>query len=204
MKKKNKYLSLIALLCIPMQVMYTSCAAKPAISEKPAQKTEIKLKEYPELVACYNQNTWKFAKPADKTNKWCWIGKDWSNVYLPSQSQYDMLTRHFGSNIYSKMAIINHESQWNSKTVGVHKYWKDCGLVQIRDIYGWCKMTDDEQMEWMKDKIERSKKAKICKQYTGEKLIRCVFMKHNGQVRINTAYDNKLIRLMNWYQENFK
>jgi len=49
--------------------MYTLCAAKSSPQKQAESKPSIELKEYPELVACYNEKTGKFAKPADKTNK---------------------------------------------------------------------------------------------------------------------------------------
>lgn len=166
-----------------------------------SNEQEIHLNDYPTLVACYKD--WTIVKSLNASPEGCYMGKWWSNVYLPSLSQHKLLTDNFWDNIYSKMAIINHESQWNSNAVWVHKYWKDCGLLQIRDIYGGCKMNDQQQMDWLKVKIENSKARPVCKKYTWEKLIRCVFMKHNGQVRIYKEYDNKLMVLMNWYEKNF-
>lgn len=160
-----------------------------AVSGKTQETPKIQARDYPILVWCRNQVTGEIKKPMNSSPQdWgCFYGKNWKNLMFPSKSQMKLLKEVYWSRggIVTAMTLINHESQFNSKAKWCHKWWCDYWLLQIRDIYGGAKMTNKQQMEWFKKRKEwqispQGNCYKRVLQKDKEKLLRCVFARHNG------------------------
>lgn len=105
------------------------------------------------------------------------------------------------------LPILNSEAQFNHNTRGKNKWGWDCGILQIRDIYGGCKMTEKEQFQWLKTRTDSQKTAKgTCRSWIGneERMIRCIYNRHNGKTKAYNSYDNKLIAQRNFYISFYK
>jgi len=163
--------------------------------------------EYPILIWCLNTKTLETKKPINLSENWCHYWQWWMNIFKPSESQYKILKSLFTpAQIINRLPIINAESQFNSNAIGYHKYWKDCWLLQIRDIRWWCKMSDYQQLTWLKTRIESQVKWNCSHwvKYWEERLMRCIYNRHNWQLVAYNHYDNKLIALRNFYFNYFK
>lgn len=153
-------------------------------------------KDYPIIIGCINQYTGEIKKPLNQEYSACYYwSKWWKNLRFPSKKQYETMKIVYNTRakMVTAMTLMNHESQFDSKAVGKHKYWKDCWIFQIRDIYWWCKMTDRQQMEWFNKRKEGQLSPKgTCyhrvQEWNREKLLKCVFNRHNGQTNPNSSY----------------
>lgn len=163
--------------------------------------------EYPALIKCYNYKTGEIHEPLNQTKEWCYLGQNWEPIYIPSDTQMNLLQKHFTKEqIINRLPILNRESRFNSKAIGKFSYGKDCWLLQIRDIYGWCKMTDEEQILWLKKRMESQYKWN-CSQYRNkweERMLRCLYSRHNGRLKAYNFYDNLLIATLKIYKEYYK
>ena len=210
--QNEKMRKILPLILVLLAILVQFCQAKFQDQPKYTPQKTVQLANYPTLVACYNWMTRKFAKPVSQDKRGCWIGENWWNVYLPSQKQFDLFSKNFGETMFSKMWLANHESNFNEDAIGKHHCYKkggkeicnlDCGMFQIRDIYGGCTKNLQEQMDWVKWKFENTKKSSFCKWYTGERQMRCVFSRYNGRTKSFTSYDTEVLDMTNWYQKNF-
>jgi len=90
------------------------------INRADAQEHSIIFKDYPIIIACFNQNTGTFHTPKNESveDGGCLIGKNMKNILLPSKSQMRMLKEVYGDrlSIITAITLINHESQWNHKS----------------------------------------------------------------------------------------
>lgn len=147
---------------------------------------KITTKDYPIIVGCINQITWEFKKPLNQTYAACyhWT-KGWKNLRFPSKQQLKTMKEVYGNRawVITAMTLINHESQFDSKAKWCHKWWCDYWLLQIRDVNGWKKMSDKQQMEWFKNRKAWQLSSKWnCYQHKGksqQRILRCIFARHN-------------------------
>lgn len=184
----------------------------PAIVTKTNTKKEIKITEkkviekvhdFPYIIACRNQITGEIKKPINPNpdDGGCFYGKNWKNLMFPSRAQLKDLKAVYGNRqgIITAITLINHESQFDSNAKGCHKGGCDYGILQIRDVNGGKNMTDREQMEWFKNRKAWQVSPKgNCSQHVGnqERLLRCVFARHNGVLDWFAKYPSD--RLSEW------
>ena len=85
-----------------------------------AKETSIIFKDYPIIIACFNQTTGTFHTPKNESveDGGCLIGKNMKNILLPSKSQMRLLKEVYGDrlSIITAITLINHESQFNHKS----------------------------------------------------------------------------------------
>lgn len=173
----GKILWILLCIAIGLQEMPTAWWVSPKIVPK----------DYPTIIGCINQYTGEIKKPLNQTYSACYHwSKGWKNLRFPSKAQLKTMREVFDTRakLITAMTLINHESQFDSKAKGCHKWWCDYGLLQIRDVNGWKNMTDREQMEWFsKRKAWQLSPKGNCyhrvKEWNRENLLRCVFARHN-------------------------
>lgn len=162
------------------------------------------------VVACYNQKTGEISKALNESSTGCHKWLNYSNLRMPSSKQMEAAKKIFKKkeDLAIFLAIGNHESQFDSNALGKHKYWVDCWILQIRDINGWCKMNDRQQMEWLRKVIdERRSKTGRCRSYFSEQwrgMTRCIFNRHNGQIKAVNGYSTRLLKYYDFYYSKLK
>lgn len=167
-------------------------------------------KEYNYTVWCINlENYQDVRSPKDSSLHWCDYGRKWMRIMSPTKKQYDILIKTFWNkdNVIDVLPIINSESQFNHATRWKNKWWWDCGILQIRDVYGGCKMTVQEQFQWLKTRTDSQKTTKwTCQSWIGnkERMIRCIYNRHNGKLKAYNSYDNKLMAQRKYYISLYK
>lgn len=195
----KKILFLAILLAMPILVQGK---AKPLPFEK-----------YPIVIWCHNPGTREVKKPINKSPQdWaCYYGKWWKNILIPSLSQYKDLKTVFKTEwgMLTAMTLISHESQWDSKAKWCSPNGCDYGLLQIRWVNGWAKMNDKQQMEWFKKRKEWQMSPKWnCYQRflqgNKEKLLRCVFARHHGDLLWTAPYPTERYREWIYINDYFK
>lgn len=192
-----------------ISILAIASVAFASITVANANEPKIVLKDYPIIIACYNQNTGEFVEPRNESveDGGCLIGKNMKNILLPSKSQMRMLKKVYGdrTSIVTAITLINHESQFDKNAKGCHKYGCDYGLFQIRDVNGGKNMTQEQQMEWFKvRKNAQINKGGTCSRTAAsgnrEKLIRCVFARHNGALDFYSKYPSDRLNERNFYE----
>lgn len=187
----GKILALLLVFLLVSGYVYTADA------KKTQETSKIVPRDYPILIGCRNQVTGEIKKPLNSSPQdWgCFYGKNWKNLMFPSKSQYKTMQEVYKNRgaIVTALVLINHESQFNSKAKWCHKWWCDYWLLQIRDIYGGAKMSDKQQMEWFKKRKEwqispQGNCYHRVLQKDKEKLLRCVFARHNGVLSGQAKY----------------
>lgn len=187
----GKLLALLLVFLLVSGYVYT------AEAKKTQETSKIVPRDYPILIGCRNQVTGEIKKPLNSSPQdWgCFYGKNWKNLMFPSKSQYKTMQEVYKNRgaIVTALVLINHESQFNSKAKWRHKWWCDHWLLQIRDIYGGAKMSDKQQMEWFKKRKEwqispQGNCYHRVLQKDKEKLLRCVFARHNGVLSGQAKY----------------
>lgn len=172
------------------------CSSIPILTAYWKPTPKIIPKDYPIIIWCINQFTGEIKKPLNQTFSACyhWT-KWWKNLMFPSKKQLKTMQEVYNTRakIVTAMTIMNHESQFDSKAKWCHKWWCDIWLFQIRDIYGWWKMTDKQQMEWFNNRKawQLSPKGNCYKrvqQWNRENLLKCVFARHRWDRFITDKY----------------
>lgn len=198
----GKLLALLLVFLLVSGYVYTADA------KKTQETSKIVPRDYPILIGCRNQATGEIKKPLNSSPQdWgCFYGKNWKNLMFPSKSQYKTMQEVYKNRgaIVTALVLINHESQFNSKAKWCHKWWYDHWLLQIRDIYGGAKMTDKQQMEWFKKRKEwqispQGNCYHRVLQKDKEKLLRCVFARHNGVLSGQAKYPSDRYAEWNFY-----
>lgn len=112
------------------------------------------------------------------------------------------------ASMITAITLMNHESQFNPRTVGCHKNGCDYGLFQIRDINGGKTMTTKEQMQWFKKRKAHQMSVGTCSRTTkaGNRntILRCIFARHNGVLDFYAKYPSDRLREHEFYTEYFK
>lgn len=189
--------------------MLSSIAVLSAISLVKAPE-KIKVDTPSKVVACYNQKTGEISKSLNESSTGCHKWNNFSNLRMPSSKQMDLAKKMFKTkeNLAIFLAIWNHESQFDSGARGKNKWWWDCWILQIRDINWGCKMSDKQQMEWLKKVLEeRRSKAGRCRSYFTEQwrwMTRCIFNRHNGQTKTVNGYSTRLLKYYDFYLSKLK
>lgn len=180
----------------------------PADAGKTQEAQKIVPRDYPILVWCRNQVTGEIRNPmnASAQDGGCFYGKNWKNLMFPSKSQMKLLKEVYGNRgaIVTAMTLINHESQFNSKAKWCHKGGCDYWLLQIRDVNGGKNMTDKQQLEWLKNRkawqiSPQGNCYKRVLEKNKEKLLRCVFARHNGVLSGQAKYPSDRYAEWNFY-----
>jgi len=166
-------------------------------------KEVITFKEYPTLVACYDYSKGTFRTPV----KWsCMIWKTMKNVWLPSASQMRLMKEvfHNRKDLYVPLAIINKESQFDVNARSCNKFACASGIMQVTDANGGKKMDTKEQLQWFKDRKAHQLTVGTCsktaKSGNHEKLIRCVFARHFGDLDFYGKYANEGMDMYRFYE----
>ncbi len=173
-------------------------------------KQSLKLESYPIIIACKNTKTNEFVKPKNKSveDGGCLIGKNMKNVLLPSKDQMKLMKEVFKDRdaIITAITLMNHESQFNAKAKGCHKKGCDIGLFQIRDIYGWAKKTQKEQMIWFRDRKAAQIKGNCSHRVEEwqEATLRCIFARHRGDLSGQAKYPTDRLNDWKFYKEYLK
>lgn len=171
------------------------------------EQTKTIIKNYSFTAGCQNLSTLKTQLPKDSSLTGCHLWKNYMRIMTPTKTQWENIKKIFKDDAIDVLPIINSESQFNHNARGPNKWWVDCGLLQIRDVYGGCKMTEEEQLKWLKNRID-SQKAKnwTCRSWIGnkERMIRCIYNRHNGKKIAFNSYDNKLMAQREFYKTLFK
>ena len=146
-------------------------------------------------------------KPNDQGN--CLLGKNWMNIIAPTEDQMKELLKIHGNKakVINRLPIYNAESGFNNSAVWVHKNGKDCGIIQIRDIYGGCKMTEEQQMKWLETRISKQLSDGSCKKYkdsSEERKMRCVYARHRWDKSGYAVYPSKLAAMRLFYINYYK
>lgn len=159
--------------------------------------------DYPIYVWCINEITWEIKKPLNQEYSACFYWtKGWKNLRFPSKEQLKLMKEVYKNRawVVTAMTLINHESQFNKDTKWCHKWWCDYWIFQIRDIYWWKNMTQKQQMEWFKKRKDfQLSKNWNCYQHKDswqERILRCVFARHNWALSGFAKYPSK--RLEEW------
>ena len=178
-----------------------------------AKEPPIILKDYPIIIACFNQSTWQFVTPRNESveDGGCLIWPNMKNILLPSKSQMRMLKKVYGdrTSIITAITLINHESQFNHNSKWCHKWGCDYGLLQIRDVNGGKKMTQEQQMQWFKTRKAHQMHNKnwTCSRTTAkgnqENTLRCIFARHNGVLDFYAKYPSDRLREHRFYTKYF-
>lgn len=182
-------------------VVKTNTKKQSNTSEK---RIKAQVRDYPYIIACRNQVTGEIKTPINSNpdDGGCFYGKNWKNLMFPSRSQLKELKAVYWNRqaILTAITLIDHESQFYSKAKGCHNGGCDYGLFQIRDVNGGKNMTDREQMEWFKNrKAWQLSDQGNCSQHKEsghERLLRCVFARHNGVTNWFAKYPSD--RLAEW------
>ena len=176
-----------------------------------AKETSIIFKDYPIIIACFNQTTGTFHTPKNESveDGGCLIGKNMKNILLPSKSQMRLLKEVYGDrlSIITAITLINHESQFNHKSKWCHNGGCDYGLMQIRDVNGGKNMTEKQQMEWFKTRKahQMHNPRWTCSRTTAkgnqDNTLRCVFARHNGVLDFYAKYPSDRLREHKFYKQ---
>lgn len=156
-------------------------------------------KEYPIIIWCINQITWEIRKPLNQTFAGCYHwSKGWKNLRFPSKEQLRLMKEVYKTRawVVTAMTLMNHESQFNPKAKGCSKNWCDIWLFQIREVNWGAKMNDKQQMEWFAKRKEWQLSPKWncyhrVKEWNHEKILKCVFARHNWVLVWTAPYPTK-------------
>lgn len=163
--------------------------------------------DYPQIIKCLNYTTGEIKEPLDQTKQGCYVWQWFTTVRLPTQYQMDMLNKFYNKEqIINRLAIINHESQFDVWA----KWWQDYWLLQIHWwVEFWGKT--EEQFAWLKNRDKYT--LKICWKYWIENntfdwykkwedaVISCYYRLHNNA---NLKwYSKKLMKLREIYTNYF-
>lgn len=166
-------------------------------------KEVITFQEYPTLVKCYDYKTRLMHDPVNNS---CMIGKTMKNVWLPSASQMRLIKEvfHNRKDMYVPLAIINKESQFDVNARSCNKFACASGIMQITDVNGGKRMDSKEQLQWFKDRKAHQLSVGTCsktaKSGNHEKLIRCVFARHFGDLDFYGKYANEGMDMYRFYE----
>jgi len=130
-----------------------------AYSVTHAAEYKVKFADYNYTIGCINLDTYTLHTPKDSSLLGCNLGKNYMRIMTPTKNQWKLLMEVFGNKdrVVNVLPILNSESQFNHNTIGYNKFGKDCGVLQIRDVNGGCKMTERQQYEWLKKRIDSQK-----------------------------------------------
>lgn len=178
-----------------------------------AKEPPIILKDFPIIIACFNQSTGEFVAPRNESveDGGCLIWPNMKNILLPSKSQMRLLKKVYGdrASIITAITLINHESQFNHKSKWCHNGGCDYGLLQIRDVNGGKNMTQEQQMQWLKTrKAHQMYNPKgTCVKTTAkgnqDNTLRCIFARHNGVLDFYAKYPLDRLREHKFYTKYF-
>jgi hypothetical protein len=139
----------------------------------------------------------------------CYWGKGYANISIPGPVMMEEMLAVHGSmaRVINRLPIYNAESGFNHSARGVHKFGVDCGIIQMRDIFGGCSNTAIEQMMWLENRINQQLTPKgSCRSQLGasdERKMRCVYARHRGDKSAFAPYPNKLAAMRLYYINYF-
>jgi len=165
-----------------------------------------KTMQFWQTIWCLHKDLY-FWTPKSWWDDGCWIGKNWGGIKFPKETLFNKIKSIYKwdkEKMASMMAIINWESGFNENARWPNKWGVDCGLFQIRDINGGCKMTVDQQMQWAKKKMENDykNKCKSWKQGSPERT-RCMFSRYNWQTKTWNYYSQRMMKVRQFYLDYF-
>lgn len=129
------------------------------------------------------------------------------NVWLPSASQMRLMKEvfHNRKDLYVPLAIINKESQFDVNARSCNKFACASGIMQVTDANGGKRMDSKAQLQWFKDRKSHQLTVGTCsktaKSGSHEKLIRCVFARHFGDLDFYGKYANEGIDMYRYYEK---